>query len=219
VTAAVLFDLDGVLLDSESTWDDARRAYVAAHGGTWRPEATRTMMGMSAPEWADYLHDELGVAEPPPAISDGVVDLVLAAYRDALPLMPYAREAVRGLADRWPLGLASSSNRPVIDAVLDTSDLRGYFSAVVSSEEVPRGKPAPDVYAAVASALGVQAPDCVAVEDSANGIRAAVAAGARTIAVPNQHFPPDPEALALADAVLPSLAELTLASVDRVGGP
>jgi HAD superfamily hydrolase (TIGR01509 family) len=209
VTAAVLFDLDGVLLDSEPTWDEARRRYVADHGGTWRPEATERTMGMSAPEWARYLHDELGVAEPPEAISDGVVALVLAAYRDRLPLMPHATETVPALARRWPLGLASSSNRPVIEAVLDASGLRPCFAAVVSSEEVPRGKPAPDVYLAVAAALDVEARDCVAVEDSANGIRSAHAAAAHTIAVPNPRFPPEPEVLTLAVAILGSLAELT----------
>ncbi len=133
MTAAILFDLDGVLLDSETTWDDARRSYVAAHGGTWRAEATRRMMGMSAPEWAQYLRDELHVEESPSTISEGVVDLVLAAYRTDLPLMPHARETVRELAKRWPLGLASSSNRPVIDAVLEASQLRACFGAVVSS--------------------------------------------------------------------------------------
>jgi HAD superfamily hydrolase (TIGR01509 family) len=217
VTAAVLFDLDGVLLDSESTWDEARRAYVAAHGGAWQPDATRRMMGMSAPEWAQYLHGDLGVPDPPAVISDGVVDLVLAAYRGRLPLMPSAAGTVRELAEHWPLGLASSSNRPVIDAVLDASRLRACFAAVVSSEEVRRGKPAPDVYLAAAAALGVAARDCVAVEDSANGIRSARAAGARTIAVPNRRFPPGPDALALAAAVLGSLTELTPAVVRSVG--
>ena len=217
MTAAVLFDLDGVLLDSEPTWDEARRAFAAAHGGTWQPDATERMIGMSAPEWARYLHDELDVAEPPAAISAGVVELVLASYRDRLPLMPHAIEAVRALAEQWPLGLASSSNRPVIDAALEASGLRSCFAAVVSSEEVARGKPAPDVYLAVAAALHVEASECIAVEDSANGIRSAHAAGARTVAVPNRRFPPDPEVLALAAAVLDSVGELTPAAVTRVG--
>jgi HAD superfamily hydrolase (TIGR01509 family) len=175
------------------------------------------MMGMSAPEWAQYLHGALGVPDPPAVISDGVVGLVLAAYRARLPLVPYAAETVRGLADQWPLGLASSSNRPVIDAVLEASGLGPCFAAVVSSEEVRRGKPAPDVYLAVATALDVPASDCVAVEDSANGIRSAHAAGARTIAVPNRRFPPGPDALALAAAVVRSLAELTPEMVRTVG--
>jgi len=213
VTAAVLFDLDGVLLDSEPTWDQARRAFVAAHGGTWPPGATERMIGMSAPEWARYLRDELGVTDSPAAISQGVVELVLAAYRDRLPLIPGAIDTVRTLAERWPLGLASSSNRPVIDAVLETSELRACFAAVVSSEEVPRGKPAPDVYVAVAAALHVEADDCVAVEDSANGIRSARAAGAHTIAVPNRRFPPDAAALTLAALVVDSLGDVTPAVV------
>ncbi len=214
MTAAVLFDLDGVLLDSEPTWDEARRAYVAAHGGTWRPDATTEMMGMSSREWSQYLHDELGVPDAPVAISDGVVENVLAAYRDHLPLFPRATETVHSLAERWPLWLASSSNRPVIEAVLDASGLRAAFTAVVSAEEVPHGKPAPDVYLAVAQALGVAAGDCVAVEDSANGIRSAATAGARVIAVPNARVRPDREVLALAVAVVDSVAEITPGSID-----
>jgi len=217
VTAAIVFDLDGVLLDSEPTWDDARRAYVAAHGGTWRSDATKKMMGMSSREWSQYLHDELGVPEAPTAISDGVVENVLAAYREHLPLLPGATETVHSLSEHWPLGLASSSNRLVIDTVLEASGLRARFAAVVSSEEVERGKPAPDVYIAVAAALAVEPTDCVAVEDSANGIRSAHSAGAHTIAIPNQRFPPEPEVLRLAVAILGSLAELTPATVARVG--
>ena len=217
MTTAVLFDLDGVLLDSEQTWDEARQTFVGARGGTWRAEATRTMMGMSAPEWSQYLHDVLDVPDPPAAISEGVVALVLAAYRERLPLLPHAAETVRALAARWPLGLASSSNRPVIDAFLDGSGLRGCFAAVVSSEEVAHGKPAPDVYLAVAAALQVRASECVAVEDSTNGIRSAHAAGARVVAIPNHRFPPEVRALDLAVTVFASLADLTPEAVAAAG--
>jgi HAD superfamily hydrolase (TIGR01509 family) len=218
VTDAVLFDLDGVLLDSEQTWDEARRSFATAHGGTWQEAATRTMMGMSAPEWSQYLHDDLGVGDPPAAISEGVAALVLAAYRERLPLLPHAAETVRALAGRWPLGLASSSNRPVIDAFLDGSGLRGCFEAVVSSEEVPHGKPAPDVYLAAAAGLRVRPSDCVAVEDSTNGIRSAHAAGALVVAIPNRHFPPEAGALDVATRVVASLADLTPEAVTAVAG-
>ncbi len=206
---AVVFDLDGVLLDSEQTWDDARRAYVAAHGGTWRDDATRAMMGMSSNEWSRYLHDELAVPDAPEAISADVAARVLAVYERELPLLPHAAEAVRGLAERWPLGLASSSNRSVIEVFLDRSGLRPCFTAVVSAEEVAHGKPAPDVYLAVADALGVPAPTCVAVEDSTNGILAAKAARAHVVAVPNRRWRPDGDVLAQTEVVLESLAELT----------
>ncbi len=205
---AVIFDLDGVLVDSETAWDEARRELVQSSGGTWRPEATRAMMGMSSVEWSRYLRDELGVPMAPDEISAAVVARLEARYREHLPLLPGAVEAVGRLAGRWRLGLASSANRPIIDLVLRESGLAERFAATVSSEEVPRGKPAPDVYLEAARRLGVDPAACAAVEDSSNGLRAAAAAGMRVIAIPNQAFPPDADALALADAVLPSIAAL-----------
>lgn len=215
---AVVFDLDGVLIDSETTWDEARRQVVEQRGGTWRPEATPATMGMSAPEWSRYLRDELGVPDAPAAIADAVVALVLDAYRQRLPLLPGAVDTVRTLARRWPLGLASSSNRVVIELFLKRSGLEGCFRAVVSSEEVPRGKPAPDVYLAALDALGVDASTAVAVEDSANGIKAAAAAGARVVAVPNRVFAPPADVVALADVVVTTLDEVTPDLVARLVG-
>jgi HAD superfamily hydrolase (TIGR01509 family) len=209
VIAAVIFDLDGLLLDSETAWDSARRELVREHGGTWTESATRAMLGMSSPEWSRYLVDELGVDLEPDAISGQVVERVLAAYEEALPLLPGATEAVERLGARWPLGLASSSNRVVIDLVLERSRLGAQFAVSVSSEEVGRGKPAPDVYLEAARRLGAPPGACVAIEDSENGIRSADAAGMGVVAVPNADFPPPPGALALADRVAGSLGELT----------
>jgi HAD superfamily hydrolase (TIGR01509 family) len=212
VPEAVFFDQDGVLIDSERAWDAARRAIVAENGGRWRDEATRAMMGMSAPEWSRYLRDELGVALPPEEISDLVVARLLGAYRRSLPLLPGAVEAVRRVAARWPVGLASSANREVIDAVLSASGLAGVFGATVSGEEVARGKPAPDIYVEAARRLGVRAGRSAAVEDSTNGLRAAAAAGMLVVALPNREFPPSAEALELATVVLGSLDELSPAT-------
>ena len=206
---AIVFDLDGVLVESEQVWDAAREELVGERGGTWSDHATTDMMGMSSTEWSRYLHDRLGVPMDPVEINDDVVRRVASAYERHLPLLPHAVETVRELAGRWPLGVASSSNRPIIELVLDRSDLRACFAAVVSSEEVEHGKPAPDVYLAAAEGLGVHAGDCVAVEDSTNGIRSAVDAGMRTLAVPNRQFRPDEELLGLAAAVVPSLVEVT----------
>jgi HAD superfamily hydrolase (TIGR01509 family) len=206
---AVVFDLDGVLIDSESVWDDARRAVVAEHGGRWKPDATTAMMGMSSPEWSRYLHDELDVALEPDEISDRVVARVLAVYRHKVPLIPGAVAAVRAFAVRWPLAVASSANRPVIDAVLKTAGLTESFRATVSGEEVARGKPAPDVYLAAARKLGVEPERTAAVEDSSNGLRAAAAAGMIVVAIPNREFPPADDALSLADVRVDSIAELT----------
>jgi HAD superfamily hydrolase (TIGR01509 family) len=218
VVEAVVFDLDGVLVDSESVWDAARRAVVAETGGHWRQSATRTMMGMSSPEWSRYLHDELGVPLEPAEINNHVVDRLLDFYKRELPLLPGAIEAVKRLSARWPLGLASSANRPVIDAVLEMAGLRENFAVTVSGEEVARGKPSPDVYLAAAQKLGVEPADAAAVEDSSNGLRSAAAAGMLVVAVPNPEFPPDPDAVELADVVIESLDELTPASILAAAG-
>jgi len=205
----VVFDLDGLLLDSESAWDGGRRALAAEHGRPWPEDATAAMMGMSAPEWSAYMRDRVGVPLAPEDISARVVAHVLDAYGERLPLLPGADEAVARMADRWPLALASSSNREVIDRVMATSGWGEIFRTWVSSEEVGRGKPAPDVFLEALRRLGVPPAEAAGVEDSHNGILAARAAGLRVIAVPNHEFPPGPEALAAADVVLGSLDELT----------
>ena len=210
---ALVFDLDGVLLDSEQVWNEAKEKLVRERGGRWREGAPRTMMGMSSLEWSRYLHDELGVPLEPDAISDEVVRRLEGIYRDRLPLIDGAAEAVERLAAGVPLGLASSSNREIIDLFLELSGLGPCFAVTISSEEVERGKPAPDVYLEVVRRLGADPADSVAVEDSENGIRAARAAGMRVVAVPNPHYPPDPAALAEADDVVGSLDDLT---VERV---
>jgi HAD superfamily hydrolase (TIGR01509 family) len=216
---AVIFDLDGVLLDSETVWDEARRAFVEACGGRWLPNATTDMMGMSSHEWSAYMHDRLGVPVAPERISVEVAASVDERYRGSLPLLPGAREAVRRLAAHWPLGLASSANRTIIERFLDASGLRASFAASVSSEEVDQGKPAPDVYRAAADALGVGTERCVAIEDSTNGLRSAAAAGTQVIALPNPHFPPSPDALALARFVARGLDDLTVEAIEALAEP
>jgi HAD superfamily hydrolase (TIGR01509 family) len=211
---AVIFDMDGVLVDSESVWNGARRAVVAETGGAWRPEATRAMMGMNSAEWSRYLRDALGVELEPQEINDRVVQRMIAAYREHLPLLPGAVAAVERLAARWPLGLASSANRPVIDAALSASGLDRLFTATVSADEVARGKPAPDVYQAAARALGVEPGRAAAIEDSTNGLKAAAAAGMLVIAAPNREFPPDPEALSLASLTVAKLDQLTPEAIE-----
>ena len=211
---AVVFDLDGVIVDSEHVWDEVREELARERGGRWNERAQRDMMGMSSVEWSQYMHDKIGLPEPPEEISAEVVRRLEERYRADLPLIPGAREAVLRIADRWPLGLASSSNRPIIDLVLALSGLAQAFRATVSSEEVPRGKPAPDVYLEAARRLGVAAERCAAVEDSHNGILSAKAARMRVLAVPNPRYPPGDDALAAADDVLASLAELTPSRID-----
>jgi HAD superfamily hydrolase (TIGR01509 family) len=214
VIQAVVFDLDGVLIDSERLWDQARRQVTARHSGRWRPEATTAMQGMSSVEWSRYLRDDLGVDLPPDRIVDLVVNKLLEEYSRGLPLIPGAVAAVRRIGRRWPLGLASSANRAVIDKVLALAGLQDAFEATVSSEEVPRGKPAPDVYLEAARRLGQPPRACAAVEDSGNGIRSAAAAGLHVVAIPNPDYPPSAGALAEAELVVESLSDLIVARLE-----
>ena len=204
----VIFDMDGVLVDSEQVWDQARRDVVAAHGGTWKDSATRDMLGMSSKEWSVYVVEELGAQLTAEQVNEAVVEAMLRGYERHLPLLPGARESIERLGERHTLALASSSNRPVIDVVLATMGVADRFAATVSSEEVARGKPAPDVYLEAMRRAGLTGG--VAIEDSENGIKSAHAAGLRVIAIPNPHFPPPDEALALADEILPDLDAVRL---------
>jgi len=206
---AVIFDLDGVLVDSEHVWDEVREELAGERGGRWHERAQADMMGMSSVEWSRYMHDVIGVPDPPEQINAEVVRRMESRYAEELPLVDGAVAAVRRLAGTFRLGLASSSNRPLIDLVLTTADLGPHFEVTVSSEEVERGKPAPDVYLETARRLGLAPSLCAAVEDSANGIRAADAAGLCVIAIPNRHYPPPADALALAHVVLNSVTELS----------
>jgi HAD superfamily hydrolase (TIGR01509 family) len=218
VPDAVIFDLDGVLLDSEQRWNEVKEALVREAGGTWRDEAPVTMMGMSSPEWAAYLRDDLDVPLDVEAINRDVVRRMEESYARELPLLPGAEQSVRALAARWPLGLASSSNREIIDRFLELSGFGDAFTVTVSSEEVARGKPAPDVYLETARRLGVEPARCVAIEDSSNGLRAAEAAGMAVIAVPNEHYPPEPDTLERAAATVDGVAEITPELVARLLG-
>jgi HAD superfamily hydrolase (TIGR01509 family) len=212
---AVIFDLDGVLIDSEPVWEQIRRTYVDEAGGRWLPDAQQRLMGMSTAEWSAYLASELHVGRPAGTIAREVVERMSQAYAADLPLLPGAVDVVRRMADRWPLGLASSSPRALVDEVLRDASLTEAFRATRSTEEESRGKPAPDVYRSVATALGADPRHCVAVEDSSNGLRSAGAAGMIVVAVPRRAYPADPDALRLAATTLASLAELP-AAVSRL---
>jgi HAD superfamily hydrolase (TIGR01509 family) len=213
VIQAVVFDLDGVLVDSEPVWEQVRRRYVDEHGGTWQPDTQARLMGMSTGEWARHLSAELGVDRPADVVADEVVAEMARRYDAELPLMPGAVEAVRRMALRWRLGLASSSPTTLINRVLEDAGLSGTFEVALSTEDVPRGKPEPDVYLEVARRLDLAPRLCAAVEDSSNGLRSAAAAGMTVVAVPHPAYPPRPEALALARLAVEDLAGLTVARV------
>lgn len=208
---AVIFDLDGVLVDSERTWDEVRRAVIAENGGRWTAEATRAMQGMSTPEWARYLVEELGAKLAPERIAQIVTEEMARRYAEAPPVLPGAAATVRTVAKRYPVAIASSSPPVLINAFLEATGLTGIVRVAVSSEEVAGGKPAPDVYLEAARRLGARPESCAAVEDTTNGLRAALEAGMTVNAVPNPHFPPDEEVLAKVSAVLTDITELPAA--------
>jgi HAD superfamily hydrolase (TIGR01509 family) len=209
VIEAVVFDMDGVLIDSEPVWERVRRGFVAARGGRWPADGQDRMMGMSTAEWSAYISADFGVGLTPQQVAEQVITAMAGEYEKHVPLLPGAVDAVRSLSGRWPLAVASSSPRSLIETVLSVADLGSSFAAVVSSEEVPRGKPAPDVYLAAADRLSVSPKACAGIEDSSNGLRSAAAAGFTVIAIPRPEYPPAPDALASARLVLSSLTDLT----------
>jgi HAD superfamily hydrolase (TIGR01509 family) len=213
VIEAVVFDLDGVLVDTEHVWSEVREEFARERGGRWQAHSQTDMMGMSSTEWSRYMHDVIGLRESADEINAEVVRRMEARYSENLPLVEGAVDAVERLAASFRVGLASSSNRPLIDTVLNASGLDEAFDVTVSSEEVERGKPAPDVFLGAARRLRVPPSKCAAIEDSGNGIRSAHAAGMYVIAIPNRRYPPPLNALVLAAVVLSSLAELTRTAV------
>jgi HAD superfamily hydrolase (TIGR01509 family) len=210
---AVVFDLDGVLVDSDHIWHEVREGLARERGGRWTDHSEADMMGMSSTEWSQYLHDVVGLPEAPQELNDEVVRRMLARYEVELPLIDGAAETVQRLASSFRLAVASSSNRELIDGVLAAAGLAEHFEVTVSSEEVARGKPSPDVYLEAANRLGLDPAACAAIEDSANGIRAAHVAGMWVVAIPNRRYPPAADALGLADEVVGSVAELSPALV------
>ncbi|HEY0001101.1 MAG TPA: HAD family phosphatase [Actinoplanes sp.] len=213
---AVIFDLDGVIIDTEEVWEEVRRGYVAEHGREFLPDTQDRMMGMSTGEWSRHLAEEVGVPHPAERVAADVLGRMAERYRTALPLIEGSVETVRRLGARFTLGLASSSARVLIDQVLATAGLTDAFAVTLSTEEVPRGKPAPDVYLTAVEKLGLTPAACAAIEDSSNGLRSAAAAGLAVIAVPHGVYPPAADALAMASLVVDSLAELTVEAVQNL---
>ncbi|MGK2877937.1 MAG: HAD family hydrolase [Solirubrobacterales bacterium] len=214
---AVIFDMDGVIVESESLWGRAREDLVKETGGRWGAGAQEAMMGMASHEWSVYVRDELRVPMSAEEISREVVARLEALYREDLPLIAGSAAAVHAASEHWPVAIASSSNRELIDLVAELAGIGSALRTTVSSEEAGRGKPAPDVFLMAANQLGTDPAGCVVIEDSANGIRAGVAAGMKVIAAPNRDFPPSPDALELATLVIDRVADLTNATIEHAG--
>ncbi len=206
---AVVFDFDGVLVETETVWEEVRREVALAGGGRWNDGANSAMQGLSTREWAELMCRDLGVRWSAPEVIARVIGELERRVGSDPPFLPGAQATVRRLARSGrTLGLASSSPRSLLDTMLEAGGIRACFAAIVSSEDVPRGKPSPDVYLAAAERLGLMPAECLAIEDSTNGLRAAAAAGMEVWAVPNPHDPPEPEALALASRSAGSVREL-----------
>jgi HAD superfamily hydrolase (TIGR01509 family) len=218
--ACVVFDMDGVIVDSEPLWVRARKDLVRDAGGRWLPEAETAMMGISSDRWSVYMRDRLGLEAMTPAqIRTEVIGRMVALYGAEVPLLPGAREAIEATARCWRIGVASGSDRVLLDTVLSATGLRDRFAATVAGEEVAVGKPAPLIYQEVCRRLGADPRRCLAIEDSGSGIESALAAGMSVIAVPRPGFEPADEVLARATAVLPDLTRLSADLVRSVLAP
>jgi HAD superfamily hydrolase (TIGR01509 family) len=203
----VVFDLDGVLVMSEHLWEESWTTYAARYRYAWTSQDTRNCQGKSVSEWGVYLGSRSsGDAE---AAAADVIALVLQAYRSGrVTLVDGAAELIAAVASQVVVGLASSAPRTIIDTVMATMGIGRYFSATVSSAEVARGKPSPDVYAEAVNRLGIDPARSVAVEDSSNGVRAAAAAGLTVVAVVHQQYPLAPDAVALSNSVRSTLSQV-----------
>ena len=213
--AAVIFDLDGVLVDTQIWWRDVRDAWAAGHGITWRDEDEHRTMGANTRQWARMMAERAGLdAGHDAAIARTILDALVERYRlEGAPRIPGAVEAVRKIAGRYPVAVASGSHRRLIEVALESIGLDEVVRTIVSADDVPHGKPAPDVYREAARRLGVEPAACLVVEDSLNGLQAAQAAGMAAVLVPNAKVPPDPRAAGLADVVLDRLEELDPAMI------
>jgi HAD superfamily hydrolase (TIGR01509 family) len=213
---AVVFDMDGVIIDSEPLWVQARKDLVREAGGRWIPEAETAMMGISSDRWSAYMHDKLGLDLEPARIRDEVIRRMVGLYRESVPLLPGAREAIEMIGERWRMALASGSDRVLLDTVLARTGLADRFAATVAGDEVAEGKPDPLIYQQACRRLGARPEACLAIEDSGSGIASALAAGLQVVAVPRPGFEPDAATLDRATLVLPSLTELDVGRVTEI---
>jgi HAD superfamily hydrolase (TIGR01509 family) len=216
---AVIFDMDGLLVDSEPVWDRARLAMARKAGKTWTTEDHKAIMGASTAHWVAYTIRRLELTASPEVVEAEIMDQMVAHYEQHIPFLEGAIEAVHLVAKRYPIGLASGSPRRLIDSVTRHPDLKGCFGAIISSDQVAQGKPAPDVYLRAAATLGADPHNCVCLEDSGNGIQAGKNAGMKVIAVPDARFPPEDEVLGQADLTLSSLTQLRLELIEGLEKP
>jgi HAD superfamily hydrolase (TIGR01509 family) len=210
VIEAVIFDMDGLLVDSEPVWFEARQELFARFGKQWTEHDQAGLMGVSTSTWVDYVWKRLEGAMTREEVLETIVGIMAASYeRGDVPLLPGAGDALDYCIPRYRVGLASGSPRVLIDAALTGADWHRCFEVVVSSDECAHGKPAPDVYLEALRRLHVSPERAVVVEDSSAGVRAGKAANVRVVAIPRAYTAPDDPAIELADARIDSLHSLS----------
>lgn len=214
---AVIFDMDGLLIDSEPCWNEARSIMAAKEGIVWNEDDHNAVMGVSTHAWVSYMIERLSLDISPKVVEETIVKTIRELYSRRIPFFPGAEQAVALSSDHYPTGLASGSPQSLIDTVTGARSLRGRFQAVLSGDRFPQGKPAPDIYLAAARTLMVQPENCVCLEDSGNGILAGKNAGMKVIAVPDQRFLPSDQILSKADVVLGSLTDFSLNTLKGLG--
>jgi len=209
IIQAIIFDMDGTLMETEEQWDVVRRQLAAEAGVPWPEGATQAMMGMSTPEWSEYLATSVGLPLTAAQAAEKTIDAMAAHHHEGVELLPGAVESVRRMAGNYRIAIASSSPRRLIDAGVEAMGIGELLGATVSTEEVATGKPAPDGFLRAAELLGVKPENCVAIEDSTNGVLSALAAGMAVVCVPPGFHPPSDDVLART-TVLGSLDQLTV---------
>lgn len=213
---AIIFDMDGLLVDSEPVWDKARSSMAAEAGKEWNEKDHRAVMGVSTEEWASYMIQRLELTISPEEVQAEIVQRMLEMYREGVPYLPGAVEAVNLASGHYPTALASGSHPNLIEAVVNDAPMQGKFKVVLSADEVGVGKPAPDVYLQTAHRLGIPPQQCLCLEDSGNGILAGLRAGMKVVAVPDPRFAPSQEILRQAHLVLTSLEAFSLETIRQL---
>ena len=213
---ALIFDMDGVIVDSEPVWNQSRVEMAAAHGKQWNEADQRAVMGSSTLAWAKVMRERLDLPMSDEAVIDEVRRRMIAHYDQRLPVLPGAVEAVRLAASAYPVALGSGSMSALITYVMHATGLDQILKVVVRGDDIPRGKPEPDIYLEAARQLGVAPADCAGVEDSGHGVMALRAAGMKVIVV-SSPWPLPESVLALTDLRLQSLADFSLELVKTLG--
>lgn len=217
---AVVFDMDGVVIDSEVVWQRVRTAYAQEFGRQWTQEDQVAMLGRSTPDWSAQMRARLGLQHlSDKDVAQAIIGRMLKAFAHEVPFRPGALEALQAIAGKYRVGLASGSPRVLVDCVLQHGNIAHCFQSVLSGDDVQHGKPHPEIYLRSLEKLGCAPVAAVGIEDAPNGLRALRNAGMWAIAAPCPEFPLDAESLSLAHRHISSMTELTPELVAKASAP